>query len=721
MSMKTLVFAEKPSVGRDIAGILNAKMRFKGYLEGEKHIVTWGFGHLVSIGSPELQDPNWKYWDLKQLPMLPTAWKLSVIPNAAEQFEVVKSLFNRKDVELVINAADAGREGELIFRLVYAHAGCEKPIKRLWISSMTDEAIKKGFEELHDGVKYDNLGKAALCRSRADWLVGMNLTRAYTKKHDTKYTLGRVQTPTLAMVVARHLEIKNFISKDYWEINGILSDFKAQWFDPKAKEQAARIDDLKTATETAERIKGKTALIDSVKKSSKKQAPPFLYDLTSLQRDANTKYGMTAADSLATLQGLYEKRKVVTYPRTDSRYLSEDIFPTINSRLASLPKDYEPYLVWLRGNLPTKTKRIFNNSKVSDHHAIIPTEKKVVSLDGWSRAEQNIYDLIVRRFLAVFYPDHKYMSTVILLKAGEDSFKATGKVVTDEGWKAVYSKTDEPVNVEKGEGEEEDGQSLPSLKKGDKREIMDSELLTKKTKPPQAYTEASLLQAMETAGKLVDDEELRDAMKDSGLGTPATRAEIIEKLIKVEYMERDKKRLVPTAKGIKLVELAEAEIKSPELTGNWEKRLSDIARAKDKDGDFMDAIESFVREMVGRIKGCGSGGSGGSGGGLVRSPIRRRPPVSHKVLSPCPACGLGGIIEGSRGYGCNRFREGCSYVIWKEFEGKLLPITAIKALMKGEETRLIKGFKLADGTEVAGRVCMKADKSGIELIIIKED
>jgi DNA topoisomerase-3 len=717
--MKTLVFAEKPSVGRDIAGILNAKSRNGGYLEGKDYIVTWGFGHLVSIGNPELQNPEWKFWNLYKLPMLPADWKLSVIPNAAQQFEVVKGLFNRKDVKMIINAADAGREGELIFRLVYDHAGCDKPFKRLWISSMTDEAIKKGFEGLHEGSKYDNLAKAALCRSRADWLVGMNLTRAYTKKYDTKYTLGRVQTPTLAMVVARHLEIQNFVSKDYWEINAVLEDFKAQWFNPEEKEQPARLDNLETATEVSERIKGKTAVVESVTKSSKKQAPPFLYDLTSLQRDANTKFGMTAADALATLQGLYEKKKVVTYPRTDSRYLSEDIFPTINGRLASLPKDYEPYLAWLRNNLPKKTKRVFNNSKVSDHHAIIPTEKKVTSFEGWSQAEQNIYDLIVRRFLAAFYPDHKYMSTVILLKADEDNFKATGRVVTDEGWKEVYSKkkADEPANLEKGESEEENEQSLPALKKGSKREILDSELLTKKTKPPQAYTEASLLQGMETAGKLVDDEELRDAMKDSGLGTPATRAEIIEKLIKVEYMERDKKRLVPTAKGIRLVELAEAEIKSPELTGNWEKRLADMAKAKDKEEDFMAAISEFVTTMVARIKG---------GGSAVRSgPVRRRvkssPPVSRTVLSPCPACGLGGIIEGSRGYGCNRFREGCNYVIWKEFEGKLLPITAVKALMKGEETRILKGFKLADGTEVQGKVRMKSDKTGIELVVVKEE
>ncbi len=725
--MKTLVFAEKPSVGRDIAGILNAKGRYKGYLEGKDYIVTWGFGHLVSIGSPELQNPEWKFWNLYKLPMLPTDWKLSVIPNAAQQYNVVKNLFNRKDVKLIINAADAGREGELIFRLVYSHSGCDKPFKRLWISSMTDESIKKGFSDLREGTKYDNLAKAALCRSRADWLVGMNLTRAYTKKYNTKYTLGRVQTPTLAMVVARHLEIKNFVSKDYWEIDAIFSDFKAQWFDPKAQELPARIDKLELATEISERIKNKTAVVESVTKSSRRQLPPFLYDLTSLQRDANTRFGMTAADCLATLQNLYEKKKVVTYPRTDSRYLTDDIFPTINSRLASLPEDYEVYLEWLRSNLPKKIKRVFNNSKVSDHHAIIPTEKKVHNFDGWTYNEKNIYDLVVRRFLAAFYPNHKYSSTVVILKADDDHFKATGRVVTDEGWRVIYAKKDveeklkekEDKKDDKEKEEEEDGQSLPALRKGGKREILDSELLTKKTKPPQAYTEASLLQAMETAGRLVESEELRDAMKESGLGTPATRAEIIEKLIKVEYMERDRKRLGPTDKGMRLIELAEAEIKSPELTGSWEKRLADISRAKDKDLDFMGAITSFVSEMVGRIKGNQT---------FVENRPRQvrtlRPrssaPVSRKILGTCPACGIGGIIEGNRGFGCNRFREGCHYVVWKIFEGRRLTTAAIRALIKGEDTRVLTGFKLSDGQEVSGYIRMKADKSGIELVV-KED
>lgn len=740
--MKILVFAEKPSVGKDIARILHAKNRGNGYLEGEKYVVTWGIGHLVSLGHPEIQNPAWKNWRLDNLPMLPENWKLSVIASAEHQYEQVERLFNRSDVELIINAADAGREGELIFRLVYQKTGCIKPFKRLWISSMTDEAIVSGFEDLRPGTKYDNLAKAAVCRSRADWLVGMNLTRAYTKKLNEMFTVGRVQTPTLAMVVNRHLEIQNFVSKDYWELNAKMIDFEAQWFNPDAPEQPARIDSLENAQLLADKVKGQTALIHSVKKTSKKQSPPSLYDLTTLQREANTKFAMTASDTLSVLQGLYEKKKVVTYPRTDSRYLSEDIFPTIEKRLATLPNDYEIYLDWLRKNRPQKDKRIFNNAKVSDHHAIIPTEKKVISTDAWTKEEKNIYDLIVKRFLAVFYPDHKYLSTVVILKAAKENFKATGKVVTEEGWKILYAKKISAAAEQGSEhdkndaSEDEDSeQALPDLKKGDERIIADAAILTKKTKPPAAYTEATLLQAMETAGKFVESEELREAMKDGGLGTPATRAEIIEKLIKVEYMARDKKKLVPTEKGIKLVQLAESEITSPELTGYWEKRLADIAKNADNDEGFMKDIATFVSGTVVKIKDSQLLRSAAQPykGNKTRTETNNEiiphgtakqkmmPPVSRQILAECPACNKGGIIEGNRGYGCNRFKEGCNFVIWKEFCGKKLPETAVKMLMQGKTTRVLKGFKLEDGTIVSARVAMKEDKSGIELLVVDDN
>lgn len=719
--MKTLVFAEKPSVGKDIARILGASKRGEGFLEGDDYIVTWGFGHLVSLAHPEIQNPAWQKWSLEALPMLPKEWKLTVLSSSRQQFDVVSRLFNREDVGLIINGADAGREGELIFRLVYQHAGCSRPLKRLWISSMTDEAIKQGFADLRPGEKYEPLARAAECRSRADWLVGMNLTRAYTKKMNSMFTVGRVQTPTLAMVVNRYLEIQDFVPKDYWEVNAIFEDFSAQWFDPSKTDYPGRIDSQSEAEELAQRIKDCIANVHSAKKTNKKQSPPSLYDLTTLQRDANSRYSMTAADTLAVLQNLYEKKKVVTYPRTDSKHLSEDIFPTIEKRLASLPPEYDEYLDYLRNNRPRKDKRVFNNAKVSDHHAVIPTEKRVTDTSGWSREEKNIYDLVVRRFLAVFYPDHQYLSTVIIMRSAKDNFKVTGKVVTDEGWRLLYPKRQQQgeKNTDSGTDEDEAEQTLPDLKKGDARKITDSALLTKKTKPPAAYTESTLLQAMETAGKLVESDELRDAMKDSGLGTPATRAEIIEKLIRVEYMLRDKKKLIPTPKGIQLVGAAAAEIKSPELTGNWEKRLADMARGKEDDTVFMKDIELFVTEMVTQIK-----------SGSVQASSPRRPKntrqvsqatkIERPVFGECPACGKGSIIEGARGFGCNRFKEGCHYVVWKEFYGKKLTQSAVDLLIKGMTTRPIKGFVLENGEIVAGRLKMKEDRTGVELVVIEK-
>jgi len=425
---------------------------------------------------------------------------------------------------------------------------------------------------------------------------------------------------------------------------------------------------------------------------------------------------MTAADTLAVLQNLYEKKKVVTYPRTDSKFLSEDIFPTIENRLAALPGEYDEYLAWLRDNRPKKDKRVFNDSKVSDHHAIIPTEKRVADTSSWSQTEKNIYDLVVRRFLAVFYPDHQYLSTTIIMKSGAESFKATGKVVQDEGWRILFQKkgsAPEKSSENSGDAEEAE-QSLPDLKKGDERIINDTQLLTKKTKPPAAYTESTLLQAMETAGRLVESEELRDAMKDSGLGTPATRAEIIEKLIRVEYMLREKKKLIPTPKGIQLVNFASQEIKSPEMTGQWEKRLADMARGKESDTEFMKDISDFVCQMVSQLK---KGGSASSF--AVKSmPKPARPAVERKIFGQCPACGKGNIIEGSRGFGCNRFKEGCNYVVWKEFYGKKLTQAAIDLLILGKTTRVIKGFVTEDGQIVSGKLRMNEDRTGIELIIV---
>ncbi|MBF0502632.1 MAG: DNA topoisomerase 3 [Candidatus Riflebacteria bacterium] len=771
LPMKTLVFAEKPSVGRDIARILNAHQRHDGCLEGPNHVVTWGIGHLVALSEPAIQNHAWKNWSLDTLPMVPDKWLLTVLPQTAHQFGIVKRLLARDDICEVVNAADAGREGELIFRLIYREAGCSKPFRRLWISSMTDEAIRQGFSDLQAGNRYDPLAMAAEARSRSDWLVGMNGTRGYTKKFGGLLTVGRVQTPTLALVVKRHLEILDFKPVDYWEVRINLDDFSALWFDPKEKDNPTRFSDCKKAKTLIASLSGKNAQVDKVTMAKKKQPPPFLYDLTTLQREANSRYGFSAADTLKTAQSLYETRKVITYPRTDSRHLSDDLHATVGKRLSALPGAYE---VWRKpliasGRIP-KTRRVFDNTKVSDHHAIIPTEQKVTDVRAWRPDEQKVYDMIVRRFLAAFMGDLEYEATNVVIKAENELFKANGRVVTKPGWRTLYDR--EPSRDDEDELEP----PLPSLKKGDIRSIKEAELLTKQTKPPAPYTEASLLQAMETAGRLVDDEEKRLAMKDSGLGTPATRAEIMEKLIRVGYLVREKKKLMPTPKGIQLIRIVDGRLASPELTGDWERRLARIARGEEKAPEFMRDITEFVKNVVeaikrGRFEGVRhedlqkselrtdktakisatrdekSAGSGkpdvkkikksesrnDKGTGIEQTddkvPTTSKKNARSVILEPigvtaqgrpsfgvCPACGKGGIIEGQRGFGCDRYREGCHYVVWKEFCGKILTKSALQTLILGCQTKKNTGFTTPDGRIVNGRIRMKSDRSGIELV-----
>lgn len=806
---KILVFSEKPSVGRDIAAVLGATRKRQGYIEGDDCLVTWGIGHLVTLGQPEEQNPTWKRWDLARLPMLPRDWKLSVLPNTKDQFEVVRELMHRPDVSEVVNAADAGREGELIFRLVYRQAGCAKPFRRLWISSMTDEAIRDGFAALRPGADLDPLARAAECRQRADWLVGLNLTRCYTKKYGDMLTIGRVQTPTLAMVVKRYQEITSFKPRDYWEVRVSYGDFAALWFDPKEKETPTRLWEKAAAEAMAARLGAAMAEVGKVTSARKKQPPPFLYDLTTLQREANTRFGYTAAQTLAAAQALYERRKVITYPRTDSRHLSEDLHATVGRRLSALPAPYRAFVEPLQKKPVPKPKRVFDNAKVSDHHAIIPTEQRPSDQHAWKPEERHIYDLVARRFLAAFFPDHEYLSTTVIMKADGESLKAAGRVVLVPGWRTLYDRQGDGGTGGTGdeEGEAED-QALPPLKQGDRRQPAGAELLTKQTKPPPPYTDASLLQAMETAGKLVENDELRLAMKDSGLGTPATRAEIIEKLIRVGYMQRDKKKIQPTPKGIQLIGLADAQLASPELTGAWEKRLTDIAKARAEDGPFMADIETFVRDLVNKVRAeravvrftpappagggrpapapapgprnaaagsrntavwprnaaagsqntaagprnsatghkpaAGSPTAAGGGGPRPATPGNRkdlpaaragsgpspRPPsapadpghpngvspTGRPTFGVCPACHRGNIIEGSRGFGCDRFREGCSYVVWKEFMGKKLSDSTIKTLIAGKATRVMKGFTTADGRIVSGKIRMRPDGKGIELV-----
>ena len=717
--MKTLIFAEKPSVGRDIAKLLKAGRQGKGYLEGDSHVVTWGIGHLVAIGHPEVQNPSWKRWALDSLPMIPKEWKLVVLDGTGDQFKIVEGLMSREDIGEVVNAADAGREGELIFRLVYSHAGCKKPVKRLWISSMTDEAILAGFKSLKPGAEYDPLGNAALCRSRADWLVGINLTRCYTKKFDEKYTVGRVQTPTLAMVVKRHKEILDFKPVTYWEVVAKLTDFRAVWFEPGEKEYPTRIKSLEGAQKIIESLKSQTAVIEKVTKTRKKQPPPFLYDLTTLQREANARFGFTAAHTLEVAQSLYEKRKAITYPRTDSRFLSQDIHKTLPAVLNSLPPQYEEFSQPLKAKLVPRTKRVFDDSKVSDHHAIIPTVQKNNRMDTWTHDERQIYDLVAKRFLAVFYPDYEYQATVIIAVANGQNLKASGSVPLITGWKQIYGMKDPAESEEDKQDDSDEKQHLPDVKKSDRREITEAVTREKKTRPPQAYTEATILQAMETAGRQIEDEELRDAMKDGGLGTPATRADIIEKLIKVGYLLREAKKLIPTPKGIHLIGLASGKLISPELTGQWEKRLALISKKKDDPDVFMKDISDFVSHEVAGVKVKTSSGK------VFNSrpkPTPSKAVETQKQIRPsfgkCPACGKGNIIEGKRGFGCDRFREGCNYVVWREFYGKKITQAAVDALIAGRPTRLIKGFVTESGEKVSGKLRMREDGKGIELVIM---
>jgi len=732
--MKTLVFAEKPSVARDIGKILQATTHRDGYLAGQKYIVTWGIGHLVSIAEPEEQNPVWKKWSMENLPMIPNPWKLTVLSATKKQFEIVSSLMSGNEISEIINAADAGREGELIFRLIYEMSGCRKPFKRLWISSMTDEAIKEGFTNLKPGNEFDNLGAAALCRARSDWLVGMNLTRCYTKKLGTIFTVGRVQTPTLAMVVKRHLEIANFKPRDYWEITADLGDFKAVWFDPSEKEAPSRISEPEKAKHISDKLTGAQAEISKVTTSKKKLPPPLLYDLTTLQREANSRFGFTAAQTLSLAQALYESRKIITYPRTDSRHLSNDIYKTIPRRLAALPPEYDGFRKSLPIDKLPKPTRVFDDKQVSDHHAIIPTEQKVTNLNALKPDEKKIYDLIARRFLAAFYPDHEYLATTVVAIAVGESLKAQGRVVLAPGWRVLTEKKTDTSEADDRKPEDgEDEQTLPELKKGDKRTIKSAELQAKKTKPPPAHTEASLLQSMETAGKFVDDDELRQALKDCGIGTPATRAEIIEKLIRVGYMVRDKKKLTPTPKGMQLVSVAAPQLSSPEMTGQWEKRLTEISKGKGESTKFMADISEFTKEIVKTVKFARipiqpqSGFVQSKPNAVQMKPgsVQPKPDLVQPKPAPipprptfgtCPACGKGNIIEGNRGFGCDRFREGCSYVVWKVFLGKKLTQANIDQLIAGKPTRVLKGFKTDDGRTVSGKIRMREDRKGIELV-----
>jgi len=624
--MKSLVLAEKPSVAREIARVLNCTQKNKGFIEGPKYVVTWALGHLVTLAEPEDYDQKYKEWRLEDLPMLPEKLKLKVIRQTSQQYRVITNLMKRADIGEMIIATDAGREGELVARWIMKLSGWRKPFKRLWISSQTDAAIREGFVKLKPGSDFNNLYDAAVCRAEADWLIGLNVTRALTCKFNAQLNSGRVQTPTLAMIVRREEEIREFKPQDYWTIRAELGDFFADW---RGKD-GNRLFDYSKAEEILRKLAGQKARIRQIKKENKSEPAPLAYDLTELQRDANRRLNFSAQKTSATLQNLYERHKLVTYPRTDSRYLSADIVPTLPDRLKGMAAG--PYAEAAKRLLsqPLKpTKRLVDDSKVSDHHAIIPTEQPL-KLQDLTSDEKSLYDLIARRFLAVLSPPYRYAQLTVTVAIGDELFYARGRVVTDQGWRAVTS-----FQSESEEGREDalPEQTLVRLNQGEEREVKNLKALKNKTKPPARYTEATLLSAMENPIKFIEDEELREAMKGSGLGTPATRAEIIEKLLHTGYIERNGKELVPTSKGQQLIRLVAPELRSPELTAQWEQALTDIAKGKGSKTDFIRGIRSQTAELVRAIS--------------LDSSVYRADNLSK---TKCPLCGkLMLVVNGRRG------------------------------------------------------------------------
>lgn len=597
--MKSLVIAEKPSVGRDIARVLGCKKQIQGAIEGEKYIVTWGLGHLVTLADPEEYETGWKEWKMDYLPMMPKEWKLVVIRQTGKQYQLVKAQLFRKDVSQIIIATDAGREGELVARWILEKAHVSKPIRRLWISSVTDKAIRDGFANLKDGKDYENLYHAASARAKADWLVGMNGTRALTCKYNAQLSCGRVQTPTLAMIAKREEEIRNFKPQSYYGMKAVSKGIMFQWQEERSG--SGRTFDKTRVEQMKKRLEGESLVITKVDQTSKKTYAPGLYDLTELQRDANKRFGFSAKETLNIMQRLYENHKVLTYPRTDSRYLSSDVVGTLKERLkACSVGPYRKVAGPLINREIRADKRFVNDAKVSDHHAIIPTEQ-FVQLEHMTSDERKIYDLVVRRFVAVLLPAAEYEQTVLKAEAAGKTFAAKGKVMKKSGWLAAYE--------EEWEQEEETDdlrdQTLPNVETGDQIPVLRYEITEGKTKPPAPFNEATLLSAMENPVKYMTTKDAKAAKtlgETGGLGTVATRADIIEKLFNSFLMEKRGKDIFITSKAKQLLELVPEGLKQPELTADWEMKLSKIAKGQMKASTFMREIDAYTQEIVEEIK-----------------------------------------------------------------------------------------------------------------------
>ena len=603
--MKSLVLAEKPSVARDIARVLGCHKNISGAIEGNDYVVTWALGHLVTLADPEEYDKQYKNWDMSYLPMIPEKWELVVIRQTSKQYHNVKMQLFRKDISEIIIATDAGREGELVARWILDKSGCRKPIKRLWISSVTDKAIREGFSHLRDGRQYNSLYYAAKSRAEADWLVGINATRALTCKHNAQLSCGRVQTPTLAIIAQHENEIRTFKPEDYYGLTCVAGKVKWTW--QHAKNGSMRSFNKDFIADLKNKVQKDSLTITDVNKSAKKTFSPGLYDLTELQRDANKRFGFSAKQTLNIMQRLYEHHKVLTYPRTDSRYIGTDIVPTIKERLKACNiGPYKKFIPELLRN-PIKTSKAFvDDKKVSDHHAIIPTEE-FVQLDHMSNDERKIYDLVVRRFISVLYPAFEYEQTTMKATAAGETFIAKGKVVLSAGWKAVY----ETESFSDADDEDDNSssvadQSLPSLEKGNNFPISQASITSGKTKPPARFTEATLLSAMENPVKYMEskDKEARKTLGETGgLGTVATRADIIEKLFNSFLIEKKGNEILITSKGKQLLELVPEDLKKPELTAAWEMKLANIAKGSQKSNTFIQEIQGYTEELIQEIKG----------------------------------------------------------------------------------------------------------------------
>ncbi|WP_100612863.1 type IA DNA topoisomerase [Confluentibacter lentus] len=672
--------AEKPSVAREIASVLGANTKRDGYFEGNGYAVTYTFGHLCTLKEPNDYKPHWKSWDLNNLPMLPEKFETKVVANSGiqKQFNIVKSLFAK--AEVVINCGDAGQEGELIQRWVMNEAKYKGEVKRLWISSLTTEAIKEGFENLKPSSQYDNLFYAGFSRAIGDWLLGMNATRLYTLKHGANkqvLSIGRVQTPTLAMVVNRFKEIENFKPQPYWELQTLYRDTLFSY-------EEGRFLDKEAGAVLANKVKESDFEIVSVDKKKGNEYAPKLFDLTGLQVYCNNKFGFSADDTLKIVQTLYEQ-KVVTYPRVDTTFLPNDIYPKVSGILQKLT-NYTTLTQPLLGKKIKKSPKVFNDKKVTDHHAIIPTGMQT----NLQYNQQQVYDIIVRRFIAVFYEDCDVANTTVMGKAAEVPFKATGKEILKKGWRVVF---------EDANSKEKEPDILPTFVKGETGPHEPS-FLEKETKPPNQFTEASLLRAMETAGKEVDDDELRDLMKENGIGRPSTRANIIETLFKRKYIVRNKKQVLPTQTGIQLIDTIQNDLlKSAELTGSWEKQLKDIEKGTFTAGAFINNMKHMVDALVSDVR---------------REVVRAN--ISHAAATPkqafkeaktkatgistetCPKCKRATLLKGKSAYGCSAYKSGCDFVLPFIYAGKKISENQYMRLLQKGSTVNLKDFKIDAGT-----------------------